>query len=202
MHKALQLKKCSMCGISKSHEEFGRDARLKCGLRANCKQCASIADRGYRSNRKDPCKIDGCKGYAFGHGYCGKHYQRLRRSGDPLGGRTMVGDPLKFIHEVAVPFTGDECLTWPYARTLAGYGALKLNGQLTVSRFVCELAHGAPSSEDLVAAHSCGKGHEGCVNPKHLRWATQKENMADKIIHGTAHNGYTKARAALGGKPS
>ena len=49
---------------------------------------------------------------------------------------------------------------------------------------MCELAHGeAPPRYE--AAHSCGRGHLGCVNPRHLRWATSKENKADMIVHGT-----------------
>jgi hypothetical protein len=50
---------------------------------------------------------------------------------------------------------------------------------------MCELAHGKPPSSEHEAAHSCGKGREGCVNPLHLRWATTSENHADKKLHGT-----------------
>lgn len=30
---------------------------------------------------------------------------------------------------------------------------------------------------------------EGCVNPRHLRWATRSENHADKLDHGTHNRG-------------
>lgn len=33
---------------------------------------------------KPPCKIDGCDDEAYGHGWCSKHYQRWRKTGDPL----------------------------------------------------------------------------------------------------------------------
>jgi DNA-binding transcriptional regulator YiaG len=39
------------------------------------------------------------------------------------------------------------------------------------------------------AAHSCGKGHEGCVNPAHLRWDTRSGNFSDKLAHGTDNRG-------------
>jgi hypothetical protein len=39
------------------------------------------------------------------------------------------------------------------------------------------------------AAHSCGNGHLGCVSPRHLSWKTHKENMADKVQHGTLSRG-------------
>jgi hypothetical protein len=58
-----------------------------------------------------------------------------------------------------------------------------------VARYVCEQANGPPPSPIHEAAHNCGKGHEGCVNPSHLRWATPKENVADTLIHGTRNRG-------------
>jgi HNH endonuclease len=54
---------------------------------------------------------------------------------------------------------------------------------------MCELAYGPAPSPRHQVAHSCGKGHEGCVNPRHLRWATPKENSADMVLHGTALRG-------------
>jgi hypothetical protein len=54
---------------------------------------------------------------------------------------------------------------------------------------MCLLAHGEPPSAEHQAAHSCGKGHLGCVNPKHLRWATPSENINDQLAHGTMRTG-------------
>src|SRR3546814_15498376 len=48
---------------------------------------------------------------------------------------------------------------------------------------MCVLAHGEPVGDRDQAAHKCGRPK--CVNPRHLRWATHRENMADKAIHGT-----------------
>lgn len=52
---------------------------------------------------------------------------------------------------------------------------------------MCQKAHGDPPSPKHDAAHSCGRGHEGCVNPNHLSWKTKKQNQADRITHGTSH---------------
>lgn len=57
---------------------------------------------------------------------------------------------------------------------------LRFNGT-----YMCELVHGAPPTPDHEAAHSCGKGHEGCIHPKHLSWATHSENQLDRREHGT-----------------
>lgn len=88
----------------------------------------------------------------------------------------------------------DACVTWPFYRTKDGYG--KTTRWIGAHRLACYLAHGEPPAEKLVAAHNCGKGHLGCVNPNHLRWATQTENMADKWLHGTQHSNLTEAQAS------
>jgi hypothetical protein len=50
---------------------------------------------------------------------------------------------------------------------------------------MCQLVHGDPPTPAHQAAHSCGSGHLGCVNPKHLSWKTQSENQLDCREHGT-----------------
>lgn len=37
----------------------------------------------------------------------------------------------------------------------------------------------------------------GCVNGRHLRWATPSENNADKLIHGTHNRGERQSKAKL-----
>ena len=97
---------------------------------------------------------------------------------------------MQYIHQHK-DHTGDDCLIWPYARDLKrGYGYAWLNGKTVAAhREMCRAAHGEPTFPKACAIHSCGKGHEGCVNPSHLRWATQRENIADKVIHGTVCKG-------------
>jgi hypothetical protein len=34
---------------------------------------------------KPPCSIEGCEGASITRGWCGKHYSRWQRHGDPLG---------------------------------------------------------------------------------------------------------------------
>lgn len=62
---------------------------------------------------------------------------------------------------------------------------------------MCKLVHGEPPTPKHHAAHNCGNGHNGCLNPNHLRWATCKENMDDKVQHHTDQRGQRHWNAKL-----
>lgn len=134
----------------------------------------------------DPvCKIDDCGNPPVNRrGWCQKHYLRWWRHGDPLGGGTSQGATQEWVRDAA-RYDGDDCLIWPFSTTV-GYGQTWWDGKPALaSRVVCTLAHGPAPTPLHQAAHSCGKGHKGCVSPRHLRWATRKENETDKTAHGT-----------------
>jgi len=101
--------------------------------------------------------------------------------------------------EAHVAYEGEDCLIWPFQHLQdSGVAAVKYKGKQSIaSRVMCEMAHGKPPTEKHEAAHSCGKGHLGCVNPKHLRWATRKENLDDMIAHGTRLYGEKAPSAKL-----
>lgn len=83
-----------------------------------------------------------------------------------------------------VDYDGEGCLIWPFSRDR--YGFLGHEGKhYYAHRFMCELVNGPPPSLKHQAAHSCGRGEQGCVHPKHLSWKTLGGNMLDKSIHGT-----------------
>lgn len=148
------------------------------------------------------CSIDGCDKRVFSRGWCSKHWKRWRTTGDPLTTKkTPSGDATRFFREVVVPYAGDDCLTWPFKRGKNGYGHLGVDRRMQlVHRLACEAVNGPPPTPEHQAAHTCGKGRDGCCNPKHLRWATAKENTADKNAHGTmlrgSDNGWAKLTEA------
>lgn len=154
------------------------------------------------ADRFTPCSVDGCNKNAHtdangATGYCVMHYARIRRHGSLIAGRTSPGELLRFVSEVALKHIGDDCLPWPFAPA-DGYGRVKVNGKsIVASRYVCELAHGLAPTDHHQAAHACGNGHHGCVNPHHLSWKTAKENSADRIIHGTHDRGERSANAKI-----
>jgi hypothetical protein len=143
------------------------------------------------------CKIEGCGKPRKGRGWCSQHWQRWRKYGDPLAARpkALDGEPDRFFREVVLVYDGEDCLLWPYGRDGWGYGRIWIDGRThNVHRLACEMEHGLPSDARLEAAHSCGNGHLACVNRKHVRWATPKENSADKFVHGTMYRGGNKPR--------
>ena len=135
------------------------------------------------------CSIEGCGKKVFGRGWCQTHYHRWWAHGDVMH-VTKPSDLSaghNFFHNVAMRHDTDECLIWPYGKTAKnGYAAFSWGGKASlVSRVICEHVYGPPPTPSHQAAHSCGNGHLACVNPRHLRWATPTENLADCVIHGT-----------------
>lgn len=146
------------------------------------------------ATRFKSCSIENCNGNAHpdakgARGWCRAHYHKWYRYGSPNGGRTRLGEPHKWLND-HVAHDGDDCLPWPYSKMDTGYGLVKGEGpRLLAHREMCRLANGEPPTPKHEAAHSCGNGHLGCVNPKHLRWDTHQGNMADVVAHGTHTRG-------------
>lgn len=142
------------------------------------------------------CAVEDCGALATIQVYCSAHYQRIRRHGSPVLGRTSPGCVQAWL-EAHVDYNGDECLVWPFARA-KGYARIRRNGQnVTAYRVMALLAHGEPPTPKHHAAHSCGNGPGGCVNPRHLRWATASENQRDRVEHGNSNRGERCGSAKL-----
>lgn len=103
-------------------------------------------------------------------------------------GKTSRGQGKCFLWlKARVDYAGDECLPWPFSKdSRVGRGMLGYNGkQWWAHRLMCVLVHGEPPTPKHQAAHSCGKGHYGCVNPRHLSWKTNSENQLDRRVNGS-----------------
>jgi hypothetical protein len=177
--------KCSITGCD--NWSGGESRRGLCqkhyaqGLRDGSLKRLHIPDRG--------CLVDGCTNRHEANGYCGFHGNRFRRYGDPLTEPKIADDgaPRVFMEE-ALKYVGDDCLFWPFSHE-AQLNMIEENGKRRphkVPRLICEATHGKPPTTKHEAAHECGNGHLGCVNPKHLTWKTHVENMRDMIAHGTS----------------
>lgn len=85
-------------------------------------------------------------------------------------------------------YQGDDCIKYPLHGGDKSWSLEYRGKQVRAARVMCIEANGEPPSDDVHAfhaAHSCGNGNIGCLNPNHLSWKTPKENQADRLIHGT-----------------
>lgn len=107
-----------------------------------------------------------------------------------MHGNRGTGKGVKFLRGL-IGHQGDACVPWPMSSDRrTGRGHLGYLGKhYYAHRLMCELSYGPAPTDEHEAAHNCGKGHEGCVNPKHLFWKTPSGNQQDRKKHGTAGNG-------------
>lgn len=139
------------------------------------------------------CSVPGCGKAVTVRGYCNLHYQRSRGlSKVPMDAPSQTTRERidAFIASVLANPT-DDCVIWPFTRSAAGRACRSPThgGTKYVHAQLCELVNGPRPSPRHVAAHSCGQGHRGCINPLHVRWDTAKGNEADKEKHGTRLRG-------------
>lgn len=146
------------------------------------------------------CSIDGCSKPHVARGFCQMHYRRNERHGNAdRRSRPANGEARRYYADVVIPYDGDECLLWPFSVSSAGYAKVYFGDGRTnvVARRLCEDVTGRPPTPEHDAAHSCGRGHLGCVTKRHLTWKTKKENHADRLVHGTDNRGENHNLAKL-----
>jgi Predicted DNA binding protein len=72
----------------------------------------------------------------------------------------------------------DQCIEWIGARRMRGYGSFYDCGkQVLAHRFIWEMSTGKKIPHGKVVMHTCD--NPPCVNPKHLKLGTHKENVED-----------------------
>lgn len=131
-------------------------------------------------------------------GLCSSHYYRFNKYGDALAIKPKRAAPARDWLFESLRQDTDECIIWPFTRSKDGYARVDIDGVLVfASRYVCEIENGPPPSDRHEAAHTCGKGHSGCINRKHVVWKTHRDNIADKRVHGTLPQGEKHNQAKL-----
>lgn len=143
------------------------------------------------------CSIPGCGKKHKGRGWCSDHLGRFHRWGDPLGGRTARGEAAAFLAR-ALEHDGPGHVLWPYHTDMT-YPTITIDGRpRKVARLVLEAKVGPAPSPRHQAAHKPRECHERlCIAWRHLRWATAKENAADRDLDGTTARGERHPAAKL-----
>ena len=119
---------------------------------------------------KSTCSIEGCPTVAKSLGLCIRHYFQKRRG---VLGVTVDRQAKMEARFWAKVEKGPGCWEWT-ASKITGHGRMVIDGATAYAhRISYELANG-PIPDGLLIDHICH--NKGCVNPDHLRLATQKQN--------------------------
>lgn len=169
-----------------------------------CLNTRGMADPGKGTDMPDAtCSVEGCERAAHAREWCKSHYMRWWNHGHHLasGQPRHLNALLWLEHAVAVALGSDcdECLlTWPWSRSRDGYCRV-WDGQRRrfAHQIVLELTGQFAPSPTHQGRHLCGKGHLGCLHPRHLAWGTPAENSADKVTHGRVQRGDNNGNARL-----
>jgi hypothetical protein len=92
----------------------------------------------------------------------------------------------------------DECWPWTGSSGGKGYGLIPFKGRNQRATHVSLIiaGNGRPSPQHC-ACHACD--NPTCVNPRHLWWGTQSENMRDCVSKGRHTPAEAKARGSAHG---
>lgn len=182
------MKVCAACGDPKSAEEFAKDRHRPDGRTTQCKRCRNDRQRERRAlglaAGVEPCAVEGCGQPSRSRGWCGKHYQRWQKTGDPRGVIERHQDyarrPEKERFWEKVEVGGpDDCWIWTGSRLPRGYG---LFGGWRDGQWVRICAHrwSYEHHVDLIpegmTIDHIVCNNPPCVNPRHLKVATQIDN--------------------------
>lgn len=131
------------------------------------------------------CSLDGCENKHYGKGYCTKHYNRVRRTGDPqtvrVGHRYETQDIAARLAQRSVA-DGDCLIYQTRQKTRSGHVLIgRAGGYVGVHRAAWELANG-PVPAGLFVLHRCDRPR--CINVDHLFLGTIADNNADRDSKG------------------
>lgn len=137
------------------------------------------------------CRVPGCPRPVRARGWCFAHWQKWRKYGDPLVGKTRLvvyrSAEEAFWARVCVA-SPDECWLWTGSISDGGYGRLTFGGRQRYAHQWCYELNIGPIPDGLVIDHLCHNAdrdcieerrcpHRRCCNPAHLEATTMAENL-------------------------
>jgi len=177
-----------VCEIDGCENKRGRSNSNLCPKHKAIELRQRYADSGVK------CRLSGCELPIDSkkHLLCQKHLAKLYRYGDPeakVG--TPDGEPLAYAKIIALSMPlPDTCILWPYSYDAYGYGSIHVGDKKIAKahRVVLAIHQGMSELElphrSIVTRHLCPNGpNRLCVNPRHLKFGTTRENMDDVKLH-------------------
>jgi len=131
------------------------------------------------------CSVQDCQHpiRTYKSGLCGKHLSRFSKHGSVILPRDSIEGV--FWRSVLPDQDPNECWEWR-GSLVWGYGQMTWNGKNYRAHRVSFYIHNGDWAKDCVL-HSCD--NPKCVNPKHLRNGTNKENTADAMARNRMAKG-------------
>ena len=159
------------------------------------------------------CSLGGCVKPAKHRGWCGMHYERWRRHGDPhvtLSPQRAADTTLEQALKAKTVRTESGCDEWTGTRTRKGYGLVSVHGTMRSTHRVAYEVFVGPIPDGIEIDHRCG--NHACINAAHLRHATRNQNMQNlsrlrvnnqsgvRGVHWSAQCGKWRAKVTHQGK--
>ncbi len=145
------------------------------------------------------CKIETCGKPSKHLGWCGAHYKRWHRHGDPIAGASphyATPDAAFAARTIKDAATG--CLLWTGADDGHGYGQMRINRKpVRAHRYAWSSVHGDIPDGKLVL-HQCDNPR--CVNVDHLFLGTHTDNVNDMDAKGRRINNQRKGERCRAAK--
>lgn len=141
------------------------------------------------------CSIEGCVRPKRGRGWCGTHYARWARNGDPLAFHAKTTRTPRERFESYVDRTSKECHEWIGYTNNMGYGEFKYKGKGWIApRWEWVSTYG-PLPRTTFIRHRCD--NPLCVRLDHLTIGTPKQNSQDMVERGRSSFGARNGSAKL-----
>lgn len=128
------------------------------------------------------CTVEGCIAPVHGHGWCAKHYLRMRTTGSLADPAPRPSVEQRFWQKVDKLSSAHGCWLWTGGTYTQGYGVFgpRPGTGVRAHRFAYTLMHG-PVARGLEVAHNCpGGDNKLCVNPAHMLLLTSVEHGRDR----------------------
>ena len=105
-------------------------------------------------------------------------------------------DPIAFLHSNYIPEPNSGCWLWLGLCNRRGYGVIGYQRKRSLAHRMMLSFYQPNSDANLYACHRCDV--TSCINPDHLFWGTQGQNLQDAVSKGRM-KGYPRAAGAQHG---